>query len=342
LNHAYDAITRYVVLADHSAVAVSLWAAWTYVYDSGTVAPLLAIVSPVRRCGKSRLLTILLYLAARAISASNITPAAIYRVIERYAPLTLLIDEVDTFWEDDELRGIINAGHTKELAFVVRNVPTPDGAYEPQRFSVWCPKALASIGLVHATWHDRAITIRMERKRKDEHVERIDESHLKQVARELFTAVVTDTVKAAVAESDATCPDCPDCLHDRAADNWRPLLAIADAAGGDWPQRARDAAIALGCVEDPDGEERPVRLVRDCLTVFCDEEELTAKELATRLAELDDSPWPTYHYGRAISPEHVGKMLRRFGIVPHKTRFGNVYRRQDLESISQRYSSSQE
>jgi putative DNA primase/helicase len=40
-------------------------------------------------------------------------------------------------------------------------------------------------------------------------------------------------------------PQMPDALNDRAADNWRPLLAIADLAGGEWPVRARDAACLL-------------------------------------------------------------------------------------------------
>ena len=40
-------------------------------------------------------------------------------------------------------------------------------------------------------------------------------------------------------------PAIPQALNDRAADNWRPLLAIADMAGGEWPQRAREAACVL-------------------------------------------------------------------------------------------------
>ena len=45
----------------------------------------------------------------------------------------------------------------------------------------------------------------------------------------------------------------PESLHDRAADNWELLLTIADRVGGEWPERARKAALALsgnGAAED--------------------------------------------------------------------------------------------
>jgi Protein of unknown function (DUF3631) len=37
-------------------------------------------------------------------------------------------------------------------------------------------------------------------------------------------------------------PTLPDELSNK-ADNWEPLIAIADLVGGDWPARARAAAI---------------------------------------------------------------------------------------------------
>lgn len=40
-------------------------------------------------------------------------------------------------------------------------------------------------------------------------------------------------------------PDIPSELDSQDADFWRPLLAIADVVGGDWPEKARAAAIAM-------------------------------------------------------------------------------------------------
>ena len=56
-------------------------------------------------------------------------------------------------------------------------------------------------------------------------------------------------------------PSIPSALGDRAADNWRPLLAIADAVGGHWPETARQAAIVLaGTLRKADhGEKRDPR-----------------------------------------------------------------------------------
>jgi len=339
LDEVRQAIRRYVVLKPEASVAVTLWAAWTYVYDSGSIAPMLGVVSPSRRCGKTTLLTLLLHLAARPLPASNITSAAVYRVIQQYAPLTLLIDEADTFTKgNDELRGVINSGHTKKMAYVVRNVPKADGDYDARRFSTWCAKAIASIGSQHNTWTDRAITVRMERKHRSETVERLTPqavAYLETLARKLFTAVVTDEVKQAVAAGD---PTIPDSLHDREGDNWRPLLCIADAAGGHWPTTARQAAVVLSGGEEADTEDLAVRLLLDSLAVFDTDTELSARTLAERLAQLEESPWPTYRYGKPISADQTGRLLRRFGIKPRKTRSGNVYRRTDVEAAATRYS----
>ena len=40
-------------------------------------------------------------------------------------------------------------------------------------------------------------------------------------------------------------PELPPGIEDRSADVWEALITIADAAGGDWPKQARNAAVAL-------------------------------------------------------------------------------------------------
>jgi putative DNA primase/helicase len=54
-----------------------------------------------------------------------------------------------------------------------------------------------------------------------------------------------------------------DGLNDRAADNWRPLLAIADMAGGDWPVKARTAALALSGDDTSDTDSTRTTLLAD-------------------------------------------------------------------------------
>lgn len=126
-----DLKTR-VVLPDGAAEAITLWVMLTYCHQAFNILPLLGIISPEKRCGKTTLIEILQGLTHKGLSASNITTAAVFRAVEKYNP-TLLIDEADTFLKgNDELRGIINSGHTRASAFVVR---LEGDNQEPVRFS---------------------------------------------------------------------------------------------------------------------------------------------------------------------------------------------------------------
>ena len=91
-----DAIRRYAILPEHADVALGLWIVLTHVIGSVNVAPILAITSPEKRCGKSTVLAMLGRLVLRPLPSANITAAALFRAVEAWAP-TLLIDEADTF-----------------------------------------------------------------------------------------------------------------------------------------------------------------------------------------------------------------------------------------------------
>ena len=77
---------------------------------------------------------------------------------------TLLIDEADSFLKDnEEMRGILNSGHTKTAAYVIRNVEV-GGEHKPTRFSTWAPKAIATIRALADTLEDRSIVVTLQRK----------------------------------------------------------------------------------------------------------------------------------------------------------------------------------
>jgi putative DNA primase/helicase len=139
---------RYVVLPKHAETVIALWILLTNLHEAVWVCPLLVSTSPEKRCGKTTLLSLLRRLCHRPLPASNITAAALFRAIEKWQP-TLLIDEAGTFLKhSEELRGIINSGHTRDMAFVVRTV---GDEHEPRRFSTWAPKVIAQIGNVPGT-----------------------------------------------------------------------------------------------------------------------------------------------------------------------------------------------
>ena len=120
LTDISNTIERFIVCEHETVIAATLWAAMTWFIDVIHVAPLAVITAPEKRCGKSQLLFLLSQIVKRPLAASNISPAALFRSIDTWQP-TLLIDEVDTFMkENHELRGLINAGHTRTAAFIYR------------------------------------------------------------------------------------------------------------------------------------------------------------------------------------------------------------------------------
>ena len=255
-------LNRYVALPLHADVAAALWSVHAHALDAADTSPILALISPEKRCGKTRTLSVLGRLVPRPLPTSNITPASLFRSVDLYSP-TLLIDEAETFLgEREELRGILNSGHYRDCAFVLRT--TGDG-HEVCRFSTWAPKVIALIGRLPDTLTDRSIVIPMRRRAPDEQVERL---------RLDRTGAFTELCRRArrwaadrLAELRAADPDVPSEMSDRAADNWRPLLVIADLAGGEWPQRARQAALSLSGVADSQDGERE-QLLGDIRAIF--------------------------------------------------------------------------
>lgn len=299
LDETRDAIHRYVYLPDHAAAATALWSAGSHVFNCFDLYPLLVVQSPTKRCGKSLLLNICTHLAARPLSVSNLTPAVLFRVVELCRP-TLLIDEADAWLASNEgLRGLLNAGHSHDAAFVVRSHPV---TLEPERFSVWAPKAIATIGDLPGTVEDRSILIRLDRKPQNRKLLRLNrraKADIAEIGRR-FARWALD--HAGEIDADAE-PDLPDGLNDRASDNWRPLLALADMAGGDWPQMARRAAIVLSGDEDLMKEEAGVRLlasIAEILPNLAGDDFILTSDLTTALQKMEE--WYTYSRGKPITP----------------------------------------
>src|SRR5262249_43549254 len=246
--------------------------AWTY--DAGEVSPFLVLVSPTKRCGKTSTLIVLLYLAPRSELSSNITGPALFRYIEHAHP-TLLIDEADSFVKDsDELRGILNSGHTKAAAYVRRTIEE-NGEHKTRRFSTWAPKAIATIRGLADTLEDRAVTIMLQRKPPGAKVER-----LRRRDTEEFKRLRSQAARWAADNFDKLVdpdPRVPEALNDRAADNWRSLLAIAELVGGDWPGRGREAALVLSGEAQDDA--MGVKLLNDIRLAFGDDDAIRSADL---------------------------------------------------------------
>jgi len=332
------AVRRYAVLGVHAVVGIALWVVHTHAFDAWWITPRLAVTSPVKRCGKSLILDLLEHLVAKALNVANVTAAAVFRGIERYRP-TLLIDEADTFLGDkDELRGILNSGHRRNGS-VLRAVGEQN---EVRAFSTFAPVAIAMIGRLPDTLADRSIPISMRRKKRDERVERFRADRVGdlQELRSKAARWALDNWDALRAAD----PEVPSPLHDRERDNWRPLFAIADAAGGDWPTKAREAAVALSSsLADDDEDSDGVVLLGDLRRIFDAEGEpvIFTRLLLLRLCDLEDRPWAEWRDRKALSGVQLARLLRPFGVKPRQVRIGDKtskgYERQWFEDAFARY-----
>lgn len=310
-------VSRFIVCDKEIADSVALWVSMTWFIDVVQVAPLAVITAPEKRCGKTQLLTILGKLSYRPLSASSISPAALYRCIESWKP-TLLLDETDAFLrENEELRGVINSGHTRDNAYVIRTVGDD---HTPKRFSTWGAKALSGIGNLSDTLMDRAIILELRRKLGHENVER-----LRYAEPDLFITLSRKLARFANDYRDAVRlarPHLPESLNDRAQDNWEPLLAIADTAGDEWSKRGRDAALKLSGSESNDQIMTVgIELLLDIKSVFEEKraDRLRTKDLIECLCEDDEKPWATYNRGKPIAARQISKKLSGYGIKTNQT-----------------------
>jgi putative DNA primase/helicase len=300
----------HLVLPKGAAEVIALWVLHAHAHHCSGISPVLGITSPTPECGKTTCLTLLGALVPRACPTSNITAAALFRTVEKRRP-TLLIDEADTFLKNsDELRGVLNSGHQRSNAYVIR---TAGHDHEPKRFRTWAPKAVALIGKLPPTLASRAIHIELRRKTASESVERLRSDrldHLEPLCRQAARWVADNAISLG-----STDPLIPEALSGRAADNWRPLIAIADLAGGEWPARVRRIAQELGGRTE---QTAGIMLLEDIQRIFIDHgsDRLFSAELAERLSGMEDRPWPEWHQGKPITPRQIAKLLEPFCVTP--------------------------
>ncbi len=340
--HAF--ISKYVVFAnDCFCDAVSLWVLHTHAAQAFETSPRLLVKSPEKESGKTRLLEVLELLVSNPLFVVNTTISAIYRLLATKL-LTLLHDEVDAVFsakaapQNEELRAIINSGYRRG-AVVAR--AERDGKHAVKEFKVFAPTALAAIGNLPDTIESRSIIIPMRRRAPDEEVSPFrrrkveSEAHLIRDALIAWAAVYVPRL----AEAE---PDMPVQLADRAADIWEPLIAIADLAGGEWPQRARDAAVEVVAGRLDQDLSVGVRLLVDIRTVVANLERIASADLAGKLNGLDESGWGGWHEGKGMNQRDLAGRLRAYGIDSKNLKMsdGSVlkgYDRADFDDAFARY-----
>jgi hypothetical protein len=336
-------VGRFVVLpSDSAAVAIALFVLHTWAIDEAEATPYLAIISPEKQTGKTRVLETL-ELAVRAPWATvSTTEAALFRKIDEQAPC-LLLDEVDAIFganaeRTEPLRAVLNGGNRRRST-VTRTVG--QGAkLKTKDFSVFCPKAIAGIdtGKLPETIRDRSIVLHMKRRRTGEKVERLRHRIVEKEAQPLRTELA-DWAASATALREAT-PELPQELSDRAADGWEPLFAIADVAGGSWPAEARRAALVLSAGADEE-TSRGGQLLAAIRDVIGERLTIATTELLEAINGEDELPFGGWNDGKGLDARGLARQLKPYGIKPKTVRVGNNtakgYSREDLQDAWERY-----
>jgi putative DNA primase/helicase len=310
---------RYVALPDGAADTLALWSAHTHCFQSFVCSPRLNISSPEKGCGKTTLRDVLAEFVPRPLPTENLSAPVLFRVIESRKP-TVLADECDAWLRDnEELRGMLNAGHRRGG----QALRCEGDSHEVRAFNVFAPAVLCGIGALPGTLHDRSIIVRLERAKPGELCQRFDSRHVEQeteLCRKLARWCADNLARLGACD-----PVLPSSAFNRLADNWRPLFAIAQVAGGDWPQRAAEAFAKLTAKTDADAQGIGTMLLADIQRVFIEAsaERMLSKTLVDTLCSMSDRPWPEANRGRLITPTWMARRLHCFNVSSKTIRVGD-------------------
>ncbi|MFD1983536.1 DUF3631 domain-containing protein [Mesorhizobium newzealandense] len=327
LDEVYNFVGRFVAYPSEAAhVAHVLWLAHCHMMDAWESTPRIAFLSPEPGSGKTRALEISELLVPRPVESVNVSPAYLFRKVadEAGAP-TILFDEIDTIFgpkakDNEEIRGLLNAGHRRGATAgrcVVRGK-----IIETEELPAYCAVALAGLGDLPDTILTRSVIIRMRRRAPDEAVEPY-RRRVHKPAGDVVHKRLAGWAEFISADVGNQWPEMPAGIKDRDADVWEPLLAVADAAGGHWPARARVAAVALVALSKESTPSLGVRLLSDIKTIFSDSEVLATESILTRLCALDESPWSDMR-GKPLDDRQLAQKLRPYGIKPRVVRIGTA------------------
>jgi putative DNA primase/helicase len=314
LQGCSDKIRKHVAIQEHQLTAAVLWDAhaWLYDHDVPTHSPMLAATSAEPDSGKTTLVSVVGRMAPRFSLNIEMTGPSLYRTVDATKPMLVLTEADDLFHRKSDLKSVFNAGWTRG-AKVPRQVNV-DGVWITAYFDVFTPKAIDLLGhnLPPAT-RTRCIEIRMVPKRPDERVEefnQLDDVEFAVLRRKLARWAADNA--AALKEAK---PIIPAGLNNRAAANWKLLLAIAELASGPWPVRAREAAERL-----TRSRRRPsdgVRLLAAFKDMFAvGRTEMTSEDVVAELRKDPTSIWIEYNRGGPITQRQVAFLLDAYDIHP--------------------------
>ena len=350
LDQVEAMLARFVAFpSEHALTAVTLWIAHTHALTAFETTPRLAFLSPEPGSGKTRAMEILELLVLRPLLTVNVTPAYLFRkVADDAGPPTVLYDEIDTVFgprakDNEDIRGMLNAGYRRGA--VAGRCVIKGKTVEVEELPAFAAVALAGLDDLPDTIMSRSIVVRMRRRAPTERIEsyrrRVHEADGHKLRDELAA-----WISAVRAELVDAWPKLPDGIEDRNADVWEPLLAIADAAGGHWPERARVTAVTLvTAARESNGGGFGVKLLADLRRVFGTEPSMSTEALIESLCAMDESPWADLR-GKSLDARGLSRRLSKYDVKPKLIRSGERvfrgYERAELVDAWTRYLPAEE
>ncbi len=309
---------RYAALSPGLPLVLALWSIAAHMFAVFDAFPYLAITSPTRRCGKTRVAELLELVCPNPLRTVGISTAALFRTIQAKKP-AFIIDEAESLRGKSEraeaLREILNAGYRKGQK-VIRCFGGNGKDYKTREFETYCPKALVLIGSLPDTLADRCIPIEM-RRRTGENLERFRFDRARRETKPLAASISRwakahrTSVRSWYRNNDLSI------LQDREADLWLPLFAVLAVL---CPERQPELeAVALriaGAKDESESVDLGIRLLQGIRRAFDEAgaDRLSTKALLSRLNGDAESPWPAWNQGKGLNPHNLGRILRPFGI----------------------------
>lgn len=350
LNNLDVFLRRFIVFPnDHCFTAAALWVVHTHLLDHFDTTPRLAVLSPEPGSGKTRVQEVIELLVPDPMATFNVSAAVLYRSMSEdddgnSRRPTVLLDEADTIFgpraskEHEDLRGFINSGYRRGA--MAQRCAMHGKRVVIETFPSFAAVCIAGLDDLPDTIMTRSVVIRMQRRAPGEQVESFRRRLIEPVGHELRERISTWTSTLDLSQSF---PDLPVGVEDRNADCWEPLVAIADAAGGDWSKRARQAATHFVEVGKDNSQSLNIRLLHDLKLVFdqVKEDHIPTTVVLEKLHALDEAPWADLRGGQPLDARGLSRRLHKYQVKPTVVRVGDKthrgYRREDLHDIWNRY-----
>jgi hypothetical protein len=301
--------------SEHALVAHALWIVHTHLLECFDTTPRLAFMSAEKESGKTRALEVTALFVPEPIFSISASPAVIVRLVSK-GKVTILFDEIDGVFgnakiqeANTDLRSILNGGYRRGAK--VHRCVTHGKKVETEELDAFAAVAVAGLRNLPDTLASRSIFIRMKRRAPDEYVEPFRLRLHADQAKPIRLALEEWAEEHYLGGIE---PELPAGIEDRAADCWEALIAIADAAGGDWPTRARAAAVYLTKSAAEESETKGVELLSHVRDAFGTEDKVWTTDLLQRLQERDESPWKEMSGGKPLNDRGLAIRLKAYGI----------------------------